>query len=107
MNPSAASKGNSFAGAVGYITHDVGKDSTERVTFTEVLNMRTNDPEKAAKVMAWTALHATQLKEAAGLKATGRKSEKPVYHFSLNWEPGENVPHQEMVATVRDRIRSR
>lgn len=104
MNPSAASKGNSFAGAVGYITHDVGRDSTERVTFTEVLNMRTNDPEKAAKVMAWTALHATQLKEAAGLKATGRKSENPVYHFSLNWEPGETVPHQEMVATAKSAL---
>lgn len=104
MNPSAASKGNSFAGAVGYITHDVGKNSTERVTFTEVLNMRTNDPEKAAKVMAWTALHATQLKEVAGLKATGRKSENPVYHFSLNWEPGETVPHQEMVATAKSAL---
>ena len=58
MNPSAASKGSFFVGAVGYITHDVGKESSERVTFTEVLNMRTSDPEKAAKVMAWTAMHA-------------------------------------------------
>ena len=52
MNPSAASKGNSFAGAIGYITHDVGKASAERVTFTEVLNMRTSDPEKAASLAA-------------------------------------------------------
>lgn len=104
MNPSAASKGNSFAGAIGYITHDVGKASAERVTFTEVLNMRTSDPEKAAKVMAWTALHAAQLKEAAGIKATGRKTENPVYHFSLNWEPGENIPHQEMVETAKSAL---
>ena len=101
MNPSAASKGTSFAGAVGYITHDVGKSSTERVDFTEVLNMRTSDPEKAAKVMAWTAMHAAQLKEAAGLKATGRKTENPVYHFSLNWEPGETIPHEDMVEAAK------
>jgi hypothetical protein len=104
MNPSAASKGTSFAGAVGYITHDVGKSSTERVDFTEVLNMRTNDPEKAAKVMAWTAFHAAQLKEAAGLKTTGRKTENPVYHFSLNWEPGEKVSHQDMVDAAKSAL---
>ena len=88
----------------GYITHDVGKSSTERVDFTEVLNMRTNDPEKAAKVMAWTAIHAAQLKEAAGLKATGRKTENPVYHFSLNWEPGETIPHKEMVKAAKSSL---
>lgn len=104
MNPSAARKGTSFAGAVGYITHDVGKSSTERVDFTEVLNMRTNDPEKAAKVMAWTAMHAAQLKEAAGFKATGRKTENSVYHFSLNWEPGETVPHKDMVEAAKSAL---
>ena len=104
MNPSAASKGSSFAGAVGYITHDVGKSSAERVVFTDVLNMRTDDPAKAAKVMAWTALHAAQLKEAAGLKATGRKTTSPVYHFSLNWEPGEQVSHTDMLAAAKSSL---
>ena len=104
MNPSAANKGASFAGVVGYITHDVGKSSAERVDFTEVLNMRTKDPEKAAKVMAWTAMHAAELKEAAGIKATGRKTTNPVYHFSLNWEPGETVPHAEMVKAAKSSL---
>lgn len=104
MNPSAASKGSSFVGAVGYITHDVGKDSSERVAYTEVLNMRTDDPEKAAKVMAWTALHASELKQAAGIKATGRKTENPVYHFSLNWEPGDEPSHDHMVDTAREAL---
>jgi hypothetical protein len=100
MNPAAARKGNSFAGVVGYITHDVGKASTERVAFVQTLNLLTDDPAKAAKVMAWTALHAGELKEAAGIQATGRKGENPVYHFSLNWEPGETIAHNEMVAAA-------
>lgn len=104
MNPSAASKGASFAGAVGYITHDVGRGTAERVDFTEVLNMRTKDPAKAAKVMAWTTMHAGELKEAAGIKATGRKTTNPVYHFSLNWEPGETIPHKEMVTAAKSSL---
>lgn len=104
MNPSAASKGNSFAGAVAYITHDVGKNSSDRVAHTQVLNMRTADPEKAAKVMAWTAMHAAELKEAAGLKATGRKGSNPVYHFSLNWEPSERPDHKHMVETAKSAL---
>lgn len=101
MNPSAASKGNSFAGAVAYVTHDVGKTSSDRVAHVQTLNMRTADPEKAAKVMAWTAIHAAELKEAAGLKATGRKAGNPVYHFSLNWEPSERPDHKHMVETAK------
>lgn len=106
MNPSAASKGNSFAGAVAYITHDVGKDSSERVAHVEVLNMRTADPDKAAKVMAWTAMHADELKEAAGVKVTGRKAGNPVYHFSLNWEPSEKPDHKHMVETAKSALKA-
>ena len=104
MNPAAATKGKSFAGVVAYITHDIGKSSDDRVEFTHTINMRTNDPEKAAKVMAWTTLHAPQLKEAAGIKATGKKSKDPVYHFSLNWEPGENPAHEHMVETAKSAL---
>lgn len=104
MNPAAATKGNSFMGVVAYLTHDIGKASNERVEFTHTLNMRTDDPEKAAKVMAWTAMHSAQLKEAAGIKATGKKSKDPVYHFSLNWEPGENPSHGHMAETAKSAL---
>lgn len=104
MNPAVARKGKSFAGAVGYITHDIGKDTDERVAFSETLNMRTNDPEKAAKVMAWTKYHAEQLKQEAGLKATGRKTEDPVYHFTLNWEPGNKPDRAHMVKTAKSAL---
>lgn len=106
MNPAAARKGNFFAGAVGYITHDPGKDTADRVAFTGVINMRTSDPEKAAKVMAWTALHAAELKEAAGLKATGRKTEGPVYHFTLNWEHGNAPDKAHMEETAHSALKA-
>ena len=101
MNPSAASKGSSFMGVVAYITHDPREVTAERVAYTEVINMRTDDPEKAAKVMAWTAMHSAELKLAAGVKATGKKMSNPVYHLSLNWEPGEKVSHQEMSTAAK------
>lgn len=96
MNPAIAAKGNSFKGAIQYITHDIQADTTERVSETATLNMRTDDPEKAAKVMAWTAAHANDLKRAAGLAATGQKTRDPVYHFVLTWEPSQRPEFQEM-----------
>lgn len=104
MIPAVARRGNSFKGAVGYITHDPGKSSAERVVCTGVLNMRTNDPEKAAKVMAWTTLHAAELKEAAGFKRTGRKTEGPVYHFALTWEHGNQPDEAHMAETAKSAL---
>ncbi|ABB76094.1 Relaxase/Mobilisation nuclease domain-containing protein [Nitrosospira multiformis ATCC 25196] len=98
MTPNAAKKGRSFKGAVAYIIHDPdGAKTAERVLFTETRNLRTDDPEKAAKVMAYTAQHAAELKEAAGIKATGRKPGPPVYHLSLSWVPGEKPTQAEMM----------
>ena len=72
MVPRITSKGRSFKGAAAYFLHDLGKaESSERVMFTETVNMLTNDPERAAKVMAWTAEHANELKQVAGVVSTG------------------------------------
>lgn len=100
MNVDIARRGSSFKGAVTYITHDVKRDTTERVLFMGTLNLRTDDPEKAAKVMAWTALHAAELKQAAGLPPTGKKLTDPVYHFSLSWEPSQKPTRQDMTEAV-------
>lgn len=100
MNVDIARRGSSFKGAITYITHDVKRDTAERVLFMGTLNLRTDDPEKAAKVMAWTALHAPELKQAAGLPPTGKKLVDPVYHFSLSWEPSQKPTRQEMTDAV-------
>jgi hypothetical protein len=47
--------------------------------------------------MAYTAQHAGELKEAAGIKATERKTDAPVYHLSLSWMPGEQPTQAEMM----------
>jgi hypothetical protein len=107
MNPNAARKGRSFKGAIAYIIHDPDQaDTDERVLFTETRNLRTDDPEKAAKVMAYTAMHAKDLKAAAGLKATGRKADNPVYHLSLSWIPGEKPTQAEMMEAGQAALRA-
>jgi hypothetical protein len=98
MVPRITSKGHSFKGAGAYFLHDLGKAKTaERVAFTRTLNMLTNDPEAALKIMAWTALHAGDLKEISGQKTTGRKAENPVYNFTLAWAPDQNPDQAHMV----------
>jgi hypothetical protein len=97
MIPRVTSKGKSFKGAGAYFLHDLGKAKTsERVAFTHTVNMLTNDPEKALKVMAWTAEHATELKQVAGQKLTGRKAENPVYNYVLAWAPDQNPDQAHM-----------
>lgn len=99
MVPRVTSKGRSFKGAGAYFLHDLGKASTsERVAFTHTVNMLTDDPEKALKVMAWTAEHAQELKAASGQKTTGRKANgQAVYNFVLSWSPDMDPAPAEMV----------
>jgi len=99
MVPRITSKGKSFKGAGAYFLHDLGKAQTsERVAFTHTVNMLTNDPEKALKVMAWTADHANELKQVSGQKLTGRKAENPVYNYVLSWAPDQTPDQDQMTA---------
>ena len=96
--------GSSFAGAGLYYLHDRNADTDERVAFTHTENLLTANPEAACKVMAWTAMHQAELKAAAGVKATGRKLEKPVHTFVLSWAPGEEPDHEHMIETARSAL---
>lgn len=73
MVPKLAAKGTSFKGAAAYYLHDKGASTDERVAWTATLNLATNNPEMAWRIMAATAKDQTRLKEQAGIKATGRK----------------------------------
>ena len=83
MVPKATKKGRSFKGAALYYLHDKGALTDERVAFTHTLNLATDDPHMAARMMAYTAMHQSQIKQAAGEVATGRKLTLPVYVYSL------------------------
>ncbi len=98
MIPKLHPKGSSFRGAATYLLHDKGASTAERVAWTETLNLATDDPHVAWRVMAATALDASRLKQQAGIKATGRKSHDHVLHLTLSWHPDESagVDREEM-----------
>jgi hypothetical protein len=80
-------KGTSFKGAALYFMHDKKALTTERVGATRVLNVGTDNPELAWRLMAATALNQNTIKEVAGTKGTGRKTKYTVLHYSLSWHP--------------------
>jgi Relaxase/Mobilisation nuclease domain len=101
MIPRIAKGGRSFKGAYQYFGHDKEKSSKHRVAWTHTENMITDDPEKAWKVMAYTAKVQDRLKEASGQKATGRKLQKPVFSYSLAWHPEQKPDRAHMLATAK------
>ncbi len=101
MVPREAQRGSSFKGAGLYYLHDKNASSTERVAFTHTENVPTRDPEKALGWMAWTAKNAEELKRANGDEVRGRKTEKPVFSFSLSWHPEEEPESWQMISAGR------
>ncbi len=88
MVPHIANQGHSFKGAGQYYLHDKQASTTERVMWTQTINLPTNDPEKAFGWMAHTSMNAHRLKQVAGISTTSRKNKSGnVYAFSLAWHP--------------------
>lgn len=105
------SKGTSFKGAALYYLHDkraageAERLTSARVAWTETRNLLTSDPERAWRLMAWTAMHAHELKAAAGIKATGRKLKDSVLAYSLAWHPDEKPDRAEMTRAAEASLR--
>ena len=95
MVPNVTKTGTSFRGAMLYYLHDKREDDEqvrltgERVAWTSTRNLISDDPEIAVATMRATAADQDRLKAQAGVKATGRKSDKVVYAYSLAWHPDE------------------
>lgn len=115
MVPSVAKAGHSFKGAMAYYLHDKRPDgaaeapqTADRVAWTEVRNLATDDPHAATRVMVATAQQADALKAAAGVKATGRKSNAHVYAYSLAWHPDEagQLDRAEMIRAVDQSLKA-
>lgn len=105
MVPKVASSGRSFKGAAAYYLHDKKANTSERVTFTEAVNLPTCDERRAIAHMIDTAEHASQLKAAAGLKA-GRRLQKPVYAYSLSWHPDQNPTKADQIEAARQSLKA-
>ena len=104
MIPREAKRGRSFLGAGLYCLHDKEAQTSERVAFTHTENLPTDNPDTALRVMASTAMDAPALKQAAGVKRAGGRSEKSVYCFSLSWHPEEQPKKWDMVAAGRQAL---
>lgn len=100
MNPRVASGGRSFRGAFLYYLHDPKADTRERIAWTHAVNMFTDDPDRAWRVMAYTAMHQDRLKAASGQRMSGRKTEKPVMAYSLSWHPDQKPSPDHMRETA-------
>ena len=56
--------------------------------------------------MAATVTYATELKALAGVRAGGRRLEKPVAHYSLSWASDEKPTLATMVTAARASLRA-
>ena len=108
-----AAPGRSFGGVVDYCLHDPRMpgeahhpESAERVEWTETRNLATSEGERAGRIMAATAEASPELKRLAGGAATGRKLEKPVCHYSLNWAKDEKPDRQEMRRAAAESLKA-
>jgi hypothetical protein len=107
-----ARTGQSFIGAHAYFAHDKRREGeTERLTsdrlaWTHTRNLPTDDPEKAARIMAFTAMHQQEIKAAAGERLTGRRCRKPVYSLTLAWHPSQDVSKDEMLRAAEGALKA-
>lgn len=96
MNPVEYKQGQSFKGLASYLLHDERREgeeartTAERVGSVESFNLNGADGQQAWKLMAATANSAADLKAAAGIKK-GRAVKNTVFHYSLNFNPQDNV----------------
>ena len=110
MVPVLTNGGRSFKGAALYYLHDkraageAERLTTARIAWAETVNLMTDDPERAWRMMATTAMAQAELKRAAGIKAGGRKLENPVLAYSLAWHPDERPDRAEQLAAARETL---
>ncbi len=111
MIPSISTGGRTFKAAAAYFLHDRTPDggpatTSDRVAWTQTFNLGTDDPEQAWRLMAYTAGAQDNLKRLAGIKATGRKLDRPTFAFSLSWHPEENPTQAEMIEAAREALQA-
>jgi hypothetical protein len=78
--------------------------TNNRVAWISTRNLMTDDSLTARNIMIATAMSAERLKREAGIKATGRKTNKPVQDLTLAWHPGETPTRAEMEAAANEVI---
>jgi hypothetical protein len=104
MVPVIAARGASFKGAFAYYFHDKKAWTSDRVAWTETINLLSNCVEKAWRFMAYTAAHQEKLKRASNEHMSGAKLRKPVFSYSLSWHPEEKPSKKKMMSAVTESL---
>lgn len=122
MIPKDHGFGTSFKGVAQYLLHDKDHaDTNDRVAWTHVEGLATDDAQTAFRVMAATAMDAERIKrqhheaemaklpeeERRPFRNAGRKSDKSVWHFSLSWHPDEAqaLTREQMIDAARSSLK--
>jgi len=100
-------RGRSFKGVGQYLLHDKGTLATsERVAFTETVNLPTANANSAIRHMIDVASHAKQLKIAANESLAGQPQQRPVYHYTLAWHPSETLTMERQMEAARESLKA-
>ena len=67
MLPKIHKNGTSFKGIAQYVLHDKNAETSQRVAWTETINLATRNPDTAWKVMSAVSLDQARLKREAGV----------------------------------------
>ena len=103
MNPVEITQGKSFKGLSAYLLQDENRDTAERVGWTQTLNLNDAQADQAWRLMLATANSANALKEASAIKK-GKTPVKVVHHFSLNFNPQDDVTPELMEQAVKESL---
>jgi Ti-type conjugative transfer relaxase TraA len=112
MVPVLTKGGRSFKGAAAYYLHDKreeGEDerlTSDRVAWIVTGNLATDDPDRAWRMMADTAMSQAELKQTAGIKATGRKLTTPVFPYTLNWHETDRPTKAQMIQAIHESLQA-
>lgn len=104
--------GRSFKGAALYYLHDKRQDgeaerlTADRVAWTAVLNLPTEDPDRAWRMMAHTAMAGEALKKATGQSLAGRKVTKPVSTLVVSWKDEDKPTREEQQDAARSLLKT-
>jgi Relaxase/Mobilisation nuclease domain len=105
MVPRIGKGGSSFKGAGLYYLHDKDALTAGRVAFTHTENLETDDASRGFRLMYATAMDASRLKFAAGVKRTGGPAGKPVWTMSLAWHPEQQPDQAHMIHAMRSALK--
>lgn len=105
MNPVEITQGKSFKGLSAYLLQDENRESVERVGWSQTYNLAGADAAQAWRLMLATANSANALKEAAGIKK-GKAVKNTVYHYSINFNPDDDLTPEIQQRAVAESLKA-